>query len=113
VTGFLLDENLPHRFLFTPFLLICHSTDISDCPIDAVVWNYALTNRLVIVTKDSDFSNWILLTSPPPWIVHLRIGNLRRKEFRSFLGWIWHQVEALLPEHKLVNVYLNKIEAVS
>ncbi len=113
MTGFLLDENLPYRFQFKPTLPVIHSTDISNCPSDTVVWSYALNHCLVIVTKDSDFSDWILVATPPPWVVHLRIGNLRKNHFHSFIARIWPQIEALLPEHKLINVYLDKIEAVS
>ena len=44
--------------------------------------------------------------------MHLRIGNLRRADFHVFLARVWPQIEALLPAHKLVNVYLDRIEAV-
>ena len=58
------------------------------------------------------FSDRILVSQPPPWVVHLRIGNLRRADFHAFLARVWPQIEALLPAHKLVNVYLDRIEAV-
>jgi hypothetical protein len=47
---------------------------------------------------------------PPPWVVHLRFGNLRRHDFHSALARLWPAIEALLPMHKLVNVYLDCIE---
>ena len=65
----------------------------------------------VIVTKDADFSDRILVSTPPPWIVHLRFGNMRRQEFHRFLAALWPQVEALLPANKLVCVYADRIEA--
>ena len=65
-----------------------------------------------VLREDVDFSNRIMLSAPPPWIVHLRIGNLRRREFHAFLVRIWPEVEALLPAHKLVNVYEDRIEAI-
>ena len=64
------------------------------------------------MTKDADFSGRIILQTPPPWIVHLRFGNLRRREFHAVLARVWPQVEALLPTHKLVNVYPDRVEAV-
>ena len=73
---------------------------------------FARARFLAIVTKDTDFSDRILLSQPPPWVVHLRIGNLRRTDFHAFLTRVWPQIEALLPAHKLVNVYLDRIEAV-
>ena len=70
-------------------------------------------NELVIVSKDADFSERILLAPPPPWVVHLRIGNMRRRDFHAFLARVWPQVESLLPGHKLVNVFADRIEAVA
>ena len=43
----------------------------------------------------------------------MRVGNLRLAEFRSFVARVWPQVEALLPAHKLINVYRDRIEAVA
>jgi len=66
---------------------------------------------LVVVTKDADFSNRIMLSAPPPWIVHLRFGNLRLAAFHALLAKMWPHVEALLPAHKLVCVYSDRVEA--
>jgi len=48
----------------------------------------------------------------PPWVVHLRIGNMRVKALRLYLTSAWPEIEQLLPEHKLINVYADRIEAV-
>ena len=53
------------------------------------------------------------MAAPPPWVVHLRFGNLRRKEYHAHLTRVWPQVEALLKSHKLVNVYADRVEGVS
>jgi hypothetical protein len=29
------------------------------------------------------------VSMPPPWIVHLRFGNIRREEFHRFLASVW------------------------
>lgn len=111
--GFLLDENLPSRIRFQPSRPISHSSDVGTHPSDADLWEYAKTNELVIVTKDADFSDRILISSPPPWVIHLRIGNLRRTDFHRLLEHIWPRLEILLASNKLINVYLDRIEAVS
>ena len=111
--GFLFDENLPRRIRFTPSQPVTHAETLGASPADAAVWECARQGELAIVTKDADFSDRILLAQPPPWVVHLRIGNLRRADFHAFLARIWPQVEALLPSHKLVNVYADRIEAVN
>jgi len=52
-----------------------------------------------------------MVEAAPPWIVHLRFGNLQKNEFHDFLARIWPNIEALLPHNKLINVYLDHIEA--
>ena len=110
--GFLFDENLPRRIRFAPSLPIIHVETLGVSPQDGAVWNYAKTESLAVVSKDTDFSDRILVSQPPPWVVHLRIGNLRRTDFHAFLARVWPQIEALLPAHKLVNAYLDRVEAV-
>ena len=110
--GILLDENIPTRLAFVPSLPIIHSTDLGFSVSDTFIWEYARTHSLVILTKDADFSNRMFVSSPPPWVVHLRFGTMRKKEFHLLLGKVWPRIEMLLPEHKLVNVYLNRIEGV-
>ena len=110
--GFLFDENLPARLRFTPKLPIVPAAKVGRNPSDTQIWEFARKHDLVIVSKDADFSGRIILQTPPPWIVHLRFGNLRRREFHAVLTRAWPQVEALLPAHKLVNVYADRVEAV-
>lgn len=80
-------------------------------PTDSALWNHSRNNSLAIVTKDADFSDRIMISTPPPWIVHLRFGNLRRKDFHALLAKMWPRIEALLPAHKLICVYKDRIEA--
>ena len=50
-------------------------------------------------------------STPPPWVVHLRFGNLRRAEYHARLARVRRDVESLLPANKLVCVYRDRIEA--
>ena len=112
----LIDQNLPKALaeaLVSFYPGIKHVKELGmERETDTSLWNYASENDFIIVTKDSDFSNRIMIASPPPWVVHLRFGNLRRYEFHLFLERAWAQIEALLPEHKLINVYLDRMEAI-
>lgn len=110
--GLLLDENIPSRILFTPQLPVLHATSLGSSLSDTFLWEYARANEYVILTKDTDFSNRILLSDPPPWIVHLRIGNMRKRDFHLFLARVWPDVERLLPARKLINVYADRIESI-
>jgi predicted nuclease of predicted toxin-antitoxin system len=71
--GFLVDENLPAGLRLPTTFPIPHVTDLSASPLDTLVWQNAQEQRLVIVTKDADFSHRILTSEPPPWIVHVRL----------------------------------------
>ena len=111
--GFLFDQNLPSRLIFKPSLPVVATTTLGSNPTDTELWNHARQERLAIVSKDADFSDRIIVAAPPPWVVHLRFGNLRRKEYHAHLTRVWPQVEALLKSHKLVNVYADRVEGVS
>lgn len=110
--GFILDGNLPGRLTFSPGLLLLAASELGPSPKDTQAWEFARRRELVIVTKDADFSDRIILGKPPPWVVHLRFGNLRLKDFHVRLARAWPQVEALLKSHKLVNVYADRVEGI-
>jgi predicted nuclease of predicted toxin-antitoxin system len=77
LTGYLLDENLPRRLTFKPSLPVTHATDLAASPTDTLLWEHARAHCLAIVSKDADFSDRIMLSAPPPWVVRLAPGNLR------------------------------------
>jgi predicted nuclease of predicted toxin-antitoxin system len=110
--GFLLDENLPSRLRFSPSLPLFSVLDVGRPASDSEIWNFARQRDLVIVSKDADFSDRIMLSSPPPKVVHLRFGNLRSSEFHVLLARVWPNVEALLSTNKLVNVYRDRLESI-
>jgi predicted nuclease of predicted toxin-antitoxin system len=109
--GFLFDENLPSKVLFTPSLPIIHVSTLGDSPSDSQIWQYAKQKDLVIVTKDVDFSDRSMLDFSPPKVVHLRFGNMRKSAFHSFLASVWIEIEDLATDYKLINVYIDRIEA--
>lgn len=109
---FLIDVNLPFRvpvWQGEEFLFVA---DIDEEWSDSEIWNYARTNDCTIVTKDADFSNRIILSQPPPRIIHLRIGNMRLRNFINFIEDNWQSINAASADHKLVNVYADRIESI-
>ena len=110
--GFLLDENLPRRIQFSPKLPVVSVAEVGNSPTDSQVWEFARRRELIIVSKDADFSDRIIVQQPPPWVVHLRFGNLRKKDFHALLARVWPQIETLLKSHKLVNVYSDRLEGI-
>lgn len=56
--------------------MVVHARDLGPNPTDLELWTFAQEQSLVIVTKDADFTDRILLMdAPPPWVVQLRCGN--------------------------------------
>jgi len=111
--GFLFDNNPPSRIRFTPTLPVIHVRALGDNLTDTDLWEHARSHDLAIVSKDADFSNRIMGQSPPPRVVHLRFGNLGRREYHALLARSWQRIEYLIQGHKLVNVYHDRIEAVN
>ena len=112
MTGFLFDENLPAVSNLSPTLPILHATSLGIRMSDTALWDYARRHDLVIVTKDADFSQRIILESPPPRVVHVRIPNMRRRDFEKLLRTLWPRIETTVKTHKLINVFTDRIQSV-
>ena len=110
--GFLIDANLPYRFSLWKQAGFTHVYEIDPALSDRAIWAYAKERDMVIVTKDADFSDRMMVEGPPPRVVHLRVGNLKIGELRRFLEERWPQIEMLCQTHKLLNVYQDKIIAI-
>lgn len=110
--GFLIDVNLPYRFSLWSGADFQHMRDIGETWTDTRIWHYARTWNLVIVTKDADFSDRIMVTAPPPRVIHIRFGNMRMRDFHRLMSELWPQIVALSAANRLVRVYQDRIEAI-
>jgi predicted nuclease of predicted toxin-antitoxin system len=76
---FLIDNQLPvalARFLEQKGVASLHVSDIGlEAATDQTVWNHALLNDLVIVSKDMDFVRRAQLGDAKPQVVWVRCGN--------------------------------------
>ena len=73
MNDYLIDENLP-KDVWAGISTI-HVTDLGDRKTDTDIWNYAKDKGHVIVTKDADFYDRILLEGKPPKVVWIREGT--------------------------------------
>jgi predicted nuclease of predicted toxin-antitoxin system len=75
----LFDQNLSHRLVGLLVAEFPGSQHVRDAALarapDPVVWAYAASQGLVIVSKDTDFQQRALLLGPPPKVVWVRLGN--------------------------------------
>ena len=83
---YLIDVNLPYYLSLWDSPDFIHQKDIDDEWTDEQIWNYADKKNMTIITKDSDFSNKIVLRSPPPKIIHIRLGNMKMEEFHLIIN---------------------------
>jgi predicted nuclease of predicted toxin-antitoxin system len=108
---YIIDENLPYYFKLWHNNNYIHVYDLPEISTDEEIWSYAKNNNLIIVSKDSDFSNKIMFASPPPKVIHIKIGNMKIADLYKFLNRIWPSLMNEIEKHKLVNVYLDRIES--
>lgn len=85
----LLDHNLSPRLvakLSPVFAGIRHVREENlQSASDNEVWEFALRNGCVIVSKDSDFHQLAFLHGPPPKVIWIRLGNCRTSEIEALL----------------------------
>lgn len=105
MNGFLFDENLPRDLTFTRSRSAVHATDLGAKPSDDALWEHARKANLAIVTKDSDFALRMKSSEPPPRVISLEIGNLKKRDYIALLSRIWPEIERLIFTHKLVVVH--------
>lgn len=110
---YIIDVNLPYYFSLWNSDEYIHQIDIDAQSEDATIWEYAKQHNLTIITKDSDFSNRILINEPPPKVIHIKFGNMKMKDFYQKINTIWVEVIAMSENHKLTNVYNDEIEGIS
>jgi len=109
---YLVDVNLPHKFSLWNGEDFIHQVDLGTDWSDSRIWNYAKSRKMTIITKDADFSNRIILSKPPPRVIHIKTGNMKLSDLFSFLSSHWNDILHLSDHHKLVNVYRDEIYAV-
>ena len=84
----LFDQNLSPRLsrsLADLFPKSAHVRDIGlrDAPIE--IWAYAKLHGFVIITKDTDFEEWHLLSGWPPKVIWIAIGNSKVDEIEALI----------------------------
>lgn len=52
---------------------------------DPVIWDHALNNDFMIVSKDSDMHDLSLVLGNPPKVVWLRLGNCSTRQIEELL----------------------------
>ncbi|MEM7585480.1 MAG: DUF5615 family PIN-like protein [Acidobacteriota bacterium] len=109
---YLIDANLPYYFSVWHGPEFVHVNDLDDEWKDSEIWDYARERALTIVSKDADFSDRILLSQPPPRVIHIKLGNMKMKAFHSAISKVWDEVDGLSRRCRLVQVFPDRLEGI-
>jgi len=107
---FLIDAQLPPalaRWLLDRGYDAKHVYDcFPDSTTDTEIWNYALQNNIVIISKDQDFAHRLTSTQgTSPSVVWLRVGNTSKRALLAWLTAIWPKIDrALSSGEQLIEV---------
>lgn len=110
---YLIDANLPRYFALWHGPDFDFAHDMGPGTTDQAIWDHACRNALTIVTKDADFTDRLLVTQEGPKVIHLRIGNVKMRDMHEFLQRNWLSITTLSQSHRLVVVYLDRVECMS
>lgn len=113
MNGLLIDENLPGTLELPTEVPIVHARSLGIQLADDAIWRHARERGLVILTKDADFFDRLILEGAPPSVVWLRVGNMRRRDLDLLLARVWPKVEVALQGAALIEVYEDRIETLS
>jgi len=111
--AYIIDAHLPYYFSLWRSEEYVQVLDLNERWPDTEIWEYARANNLTIVTKDADFSDRVLLSEPPPRVIHIKLGNQRMREFHQTISSVWEEVCKLSQQYKLIRVFNDRIECIN
>ena len=110
VNHLLIDENLPASLVAILPLDCSHATDLGEQATDRQIWEYARAKNSTILTRDTDFFDRLMLDGPPPKVIWVRLGNIRKRDLENLLLHLWPQVTALLADADLIAIHHGSLE---
>jgi predicted nuclease of predicted toxin-antitoxin system len=110
--SFLVDVNLPKFFSFFNDNRFVFVADIDLQMSDTDIWNYALNNELVILTKDTDFYNRFLVSDNAPKIIYFQLGNFSLKQLHQYFNDNWEKIQSEIENSKLIIAKDTYIECI-
>lgn len=107
----LIDENLPASLATTLPVICSHATDLGAQPTDHQIWQHAREQDWIVLTRDTDFFNRLILDGSPPKVIWVRLGNIRRKDLENLMTQLWPRISDLISKSDLVEVHPESLEA--
>jgi predicted nuclease of predicted toxin-antitoxin system len=97
---FLVDANLPRKFTWFNTSDFSFAHDWGEAYPDKAIWDYALQNNMVILTRDSDYFYWIIQSKIAPKVVYFKLQQQGRKELEIYFLPHWRKICHLIESHK-------------
>jgi len=113
VAKFLVDANLLQTYNLWQDSDFLYAVQLNIERNDQAIWTFSSERNLTILSRDMDFANRILHFTPPPKVIHFRIGNMRYPTFRAFMNANWQKSTFYSLNYKLVLVYPDAIEGIN
>lgn len=107
----LIDENLPASLAKTLPLACSHATDLGEQPTDHELWLHARKMDWTILTRDTDFFDRLMLEGPPPKVIWVRLGNIRKKDLENMLLRLWPRITALIAKADIIEIHPDSLES--
>ena len=109
---FLVDVNFPgffwklktHEFIFV--------SDINRELSDTEIWELALQNKYIILTRDMDFYHKARQSIKFPQIIIFRFGNMKLNAIYQYFDQYWDSISELIKENKLIFAWKNELEII-
>ena len=111
-TRFLVDVNLPRYFKYFNSQEFEFVSDIDTRMSDQKIWDYACSQGLIILTKDSDFYTRCVLSTKPTKVIHFRFGNYTLQQLHTFFEKNWEIIREMIEKSTLLIVDEDEIRAV-
>ena len=107
---FLIDENLPRTLRFPGNYHFTYIVDFGRQMSDTEIWEYAIENEYIIITKDTDFYDRIVLHGSPPKVIWIRFGNMRKRKLEEKIADFWKKIVQEIDKYDLLEIYDTGIE---
>ena len=111
MTRFLIDENLPKALGDVIGDASTHASEIAPQASDTLLWKYARERDWIILTRDTDFFDRLLLFGSPPKIIWVRLGNLKKTDLVQVIRSRWKAILDLIETSDLVEIHPDRLEA--
>jgi len=110
---FLVDVNLPKYFKFFNDQGFVHVVDLDPRMQDDDIWNYALDNNLVILTKDVDFYFKFISEKNTPKIIYFQLGNITLNDLHKYFTKYWDYLIYLLDNNSFIIALKNDVKVIN